>query len=180
MPNTGTPHFLRYPQLPDPPNVPLDMKNLADDTHARLDAVAAQFVPNVIRRVDTNVQTSNITGIADTETSIHTLVASLVNGRRYLLRWMGRLHVVNASSDNFQIRLREDSVSGTLLMHGIVVHTLSATGIIHNIEAEYVATATGPKTFFAGAIRVSGSTSTLTCIAAANGPRRFTLDYVAG
>lgn len=39
MGDTGPPYNLRYPELVDPPNIPLDMQELATDVHTELDRI---------------------------------------------------------------------------------------------------------------------------------------------
>jgi hypothetical protein len=178
MPDTGSPYNLRYPVLADAPNVPADIKNLADDSHASLAAVAALLNADFIRRVGTNSSNVPTTSIAGTEVSMQAAGATLVTGRRYLIRWIGRLQQ-SLGTDVFVIRLREDSVAGTQLMIAVVTVDTSPTGKLHILEAEYTAVADGAKTFFATAIRSAGS-NTLTSHAAANAPKRLTIDQVAG
>jgi hypothetical protein len=95
------------------------------------------------------------------------------------VRWVGGC-VTTVANDIYLGRLREDSVSGTILTErNRHVGTVSASGEALELEAEFTAVATGNKTFVATGIR-NGGTGTLHADATAVRNRYLYVDYIRG
>jgi hypothetical protein len=155
------------------------MKELADDTHARLDVVSGLIPINSRRRIETLQQTTPVSGIGTTEAIVHTNIsASLVNGIRYSIMWTGRI-TLTVATDIFILRLREDSITGSILTRTVVKGTTDASGFLETIIVEYISVATTSKTFVASLQR-TGGTGTATAQGHAQGPRLFAVDQVVG
>jgi hypothetical protein len=130
-------------------------------------------------RIATTTRSSNSSGITTTETVVDSVTASLVEGRTYKIRWFGQ--VFSSVADGYtRLRIREDSVSGTE-----VDQRQRSTDIAANqafpviLEGEYIAVATGSKTFVATLVRQAG-TGTVTAQAGSANPTRLTVEYVSG
>jgi hypothetical protein len=128
-------------------------------------------------RIATTVATGDSSTFT-TEAVIDTVVAPLVIGRTYRVRWM--THMLTATnSANIIIRIREDSLTGTGVQSGMVQLPLLSRAIESLIEGEYTAAATGDKTFVGTAVRDSG-TGTCNAEGAADRPRFLYVDYIRG
>lgn len=129
-------------------------------------------------RINTTIRTSNSAAFT-AETSVDNVVANLVIGRTYRIRWVGALF--SSVADGYaRGRIREDTVAGTQLQlrqQPTNVAASQAFGLI--MEVEYTAVATGAKTFHATMARQSG-TGNITCTAAADTPTYLYVEYVRG
>ena len=140
-----------------------------------------QFVAGHIpgERIATDVDTADSGTFTTTETVVSTVVAALVSGRTYRVRWYGGC-VTTVAADIYLGRIREDNVTGTILQErNRQIGTTSASGEPLELEAEFTAVATGNKTFVATGVR-NGGTGTLHADATAVRPRYLYVDYIRG
>lgn len=130
-------------------------------------------------RIGTTIDTADSGTFTTTETVVSTLTVALVSGRTYRVRSIVGC-VTSVANDIYLGRIREDNVSGTILMErNRHVGTVSASGEELSLEAEYTAVATGNKTFVATGVR-NGGTGTLHADATAVRPRYLYVDYIRG
>jgi hypothetical protein len=130
-------------------------------------------------RIATDIDTADSGTFTTTETVVSSVVAALVSGRTYRVRWVGGC-VTTVANDVYLCRLREDSLVGTALMErNRVIGTTSASGEALECEVEYTAVATGNKTFVSTGVR-NGGTGTLHADATASRPRYLYVDYIRG
>jgi hypothetical protein len=117
------------------------------------EAITAGKIPG--ERVATTTRTSN-SGTFTSETVLDTVVAPVVAGRTYRVRWVCA-HQSTVGTDVARLRLREDSVAGTQLQLDNVSFDANSQIVQRTVEAQYVADATEDKTFVATSARLSGS-----------------------
>lgn len=130
------------------------------------------------RRIATTTRTTTSSTFTTTETSINTVTAALENGKTYAVRWVteGRSTV---AADTAKFRIREDSVSGTILQAVNTAMPVVSTDFQAVLEVEYTAVATGNKTFAGTCVRNSG-TGNVSVSASANEPHYLYVEYVSG
>lgn len=110
-------------------------------------------------RIATTTRTSDTSTVTTTETVADSVTATLVNGRKYRVRYIAG-YSSSVADDTVFLRLREDSVSGTQMAifrgHS---HLTNGAGSrwVANFEAEYTASASASKTFVATYVRASGT-----------------------
>lgn len=127
-----------------------------------MSAVAAGdpiYASDVNTRLGTTTRTSDTSTVTTVETVSDSVVVTLVAGKKYRVRWVVG-YTSDTAADTVFLRLREDSVSGTVicLARGDVRVTNGAgSRWVEYPEAEYVATASGSKTFVGTYVRASGS-----------------------
>lgn len=128
-------------------------------------------------REATTVATTDSSTFTTTETVADSVTASLVSGRIYRVRWSGG-GVSTVAGDILLVRLREDSVTGTVLCErNFYIASTSSGGFGSEIEAEYTAVSTGSKTFVIAGVR-NGGTGTLHIDGASTRPRYLYVDHV--
>ncbi|MGH3735859.1 MAG: hypothetical protein ACRDT6_09600 [Micromonosporaceae bacterium] len=128
-------------------------------------------------RIATDIRTANSAGVTTTETSVQSVVAPVVQGRIYRVRWHGDL-ASTVAADEFLVRIREDTVAGTALdFRRYRAHTTA--NFPYSTETEYTADATENKTFHLTLIRSAG-TGTGRLNAAASAPAFLYVDYIRG
>ncbi|MPZ27549.1 MAG: hypothetical protein GEV12_14355 [Micromonosporaceae bacterium] len=116
------------------------------------DIITVPTVPG--SRIATTVVTADSAGFIS-EIVVMTVVAPLVTGRIYRVKFHGRFG--GSSGDTAGGLLREDSVSGTEMTGQVADIQSGVAGGVFGFEAEYTATATGNKTFVVTGRRVSGA-----------------------
>jgi hypothetical protein len=117
------------------------------------ETITAGKIPG--EQVGIDIQTSDSGGVTTTETAVQTVVASVVAGRVYLVRWHGDL-ASTVAADIFFVKLREDSATGnTLDFRRYRANTTD--NYPYNTEVEYTADATEDKTFALTLIRSAGT-----------------------
>jgi hypothetical protein len=127
-------------------------------------------------RIATSIVTTN-SGSVTSEVVIDTVVAPVVAGRTYRVRWIA--DVQSTVTDNVvRCRIREDSLTGNVLQL-INVRCTSGRDIGFIIEGEYTADATEDKTFAGTAFRQDG-VGTIALNANANEPAYLYVDYLRG
>lgn len=140
-------------------------------------AVHAGRVPDQLART---TATADVT-FTTTETAVMSVTAGLVRGRTYAVRFAGAWNSTNAG-DRIITALREDSVSGAGLVRR-QIHMRTSVSALEGrpdaMEAEFVAEATGNKTFVVSAFRNAGS-GTCGLEAASTRPCFLSVDYVRG
>jgi hypothetical protein len=131
-------------------------------------------------RIATQIDTADSGTFTTTETIVSTVVAALVNGRTYRVKAHTRCSS-SVAADRYIARLREDNATGTAIQGSNVDITAAATthGWPADLEAEYVAVATGNKTFVLTGVRGSG-TGNCFMEAGADHPSYLYVDYVRG
>lgn len=110
-------------------------------------------------RIATTARTSDTSTVTTTETVADTVVASLVSGRKYRVKWIAGYNS-SVAADTVFLRLREDSVSGTQMAIFRGYSHLSNGGgsrWVAVFEAEYTASSTAAKTFVGTYVRASGT-----------------------
>jgi hypothetical protein len=142
------------------------------------EAVASPVSFQSRRRIQTTTRTTTSATFTTTETSINTVVAALENGKTYQIRWVteGRSSV---AADTAKFRLREDTVSGTILQAVNTALPVASTDFQAVLEVEYTAVATGNKTFVGTCARNSG-TGNVSVSATANEPHYLYVEYLRG
>jgi hypothetical protein len=131
----------------------------------------------IAQRIATVELVANSAGFTTAEVQIATLTAFLTVGQRYKLMYVGYVNSTVAA-DSVSIRLREDSLTGTqFVQYTLPLPNAGGTGVLVILYGEYVAVASGNKTFVVGGIRTSG---TGTGAAQAGTARKsyFTLDLI--
>jgi hypothetical protein len=138
------------------------------------ETVIAGKVPG--QRIASMTPRTSTSSTVTTEAVIDTVVAPVVAGRIYKVTWDGRLSSTVAA-DDARLRIREDSVSGNVLMD--VVWDLALTGRTprSHLEVEYEADATEDKTLVFTLEEFAGS-GNLTAIASASAPTYLYADYI--
>jgi hypothetical protein len=130
------------------------------------------------QRIATSTRTASV-GTFTAETVIDTLVAPLITGKTYMLTWYGRLFK-DVADGIARFRIREDSISGTVLAISQLYTTVTINQSFPTIiKVQYTAVATGDKTFVTTANRQTG-TGNLTAQAAADTVAYFYIEYVEG
>jgi hypothetical protein len=138
------------------------------------ETIIAGKVPG--ERVATDIETTDSTpGITTTEAVVHTVVAPVVNGRTYRVRWHGDL-ASSAAADVFFVKIREDSLTGNTLDFRRY-YSPGANNFPYSTEVEYTADATEDKTFVLTLVRSSGSGSGRLDAGTLN-PAFFYVDYI--
>jgi hypothetical protein len=130
-------------------------------------------------RIATTVVTADSAGFTTTEVVVATVTAPLVSGRTYRLRAVPKWES-DVADDRINARLREDSVTGTIMQSDnvriLVVSSLGWGGVL---EVEYTATATADKTFVLTGQR-AGGTGTCKLGAGATRPVYLYVEYLSG
>lgn len=174
MPDTSL--GITYPASTEHTRTWEHMQALAQDVN---DLIAGGRVSG--SRIATGVRDAVFTNITGVEVAIDWITVPLVAGRTYRVRWTAAWGSSVAGDTAFS-RLRQDSVAGTLMQ--IVRVNIAATGGAGTrwdgtVEAEYTATATGNKTFYATGVRATG-TGSLTVQGDPTFPVYLTVDYIRG
>jgi hypothetical protein len=134
------------------------------------ETIIAGKVPG--ERIETQVRTSDSSGVTTTETAVDTVTAAVVAGRVYRIRY-----VMRVNSDAYRVTIREDSASGTQLMLVNLDIPILFREPQTVLEAEYTADATEDKTFVGTIDRIAGS-GTLIAVASAVSPTYLYVDYI--
>jgi hypothetical protein len=129
------------------------------------------------------VATTEVTGDSSfqaTELTVISVTAPLVSGRTYRVKFASRIGGTVAA-DIAAIRIREDSVTGTIMQSGrILISDNDAVGwgpLV--LERQYTATATANKTFVGTGQRTTGSGSPRLDAGTVN-PAYLYVDYISG
>lgn len=131
----------------------------------------------IATRVATTSVASNSSTFTNTEVSLATVTAYLIDNKRYKVAYPARFSVATAAQ-LVTVRLREDTVSGTQLQAAqVYCHSTDSVGFDVYIEVEYTATTTGNKTFVLTAQRNGGS-GNVTMLAAASSTRCLTVTLI--
>jgi hypothetical protein len=195
---------LRYQELSDPPdgadlgeNLALDVEselvrieqrittNQNDIADAQADiatnAVAITALDGRIDTLEHYVETERTATSASftAETVVDSVTATLVNGRRYRITWMGKIQ--STVADGYaRCRIREDSILGTQRQSGQLPTNVAANQSFElAMTARYTATASGNKTFVFTAQRQAG-TGNLSSFADPTAPTYFWVEPVPG
>jgi hypothetical protein len=126
-------------------------------------------------QVGYDIETSNSSGITTTETTVQTVVAPVVAGRVYLIKWFADVKSTVAGDQLF-VKIREDNASGTVLDFRRY-RANANVNFPYRTEAEYTADATEDKTFVVTLVRESG-TGTVSMAAAATSPAYLRAEYL--
>jgi hypothetical protein len=138
------------------------------------ETIIAGKVPG--ERIATAKATSSSGAIGTTETVVQTIVAPVVAGRIYKITWDGRVQsTVNA--DDIAYKIREDSVSGTVLQDVAADIAISTRTWRAHFETEYEADTTEDKTFVVTLDRLAGS-GDITMFATSTQPCFLYCDYI--
>lgn len=132
-------------------------------------------IPN--ERIATQKEVANSAAITTVETTVSSVTAALVTGRTYRLTFDGQF-TQSVAGDVFEVRFREDSSVGTSIHFRRHAPGSTAGGISYHMEVEYVAVATGNKTFVITLIRGSGTGNII--LAASTGGTYLYVDYIRG
>lgn len=147
-------------------------------TFAAGQKVRAIELNKLIRRIaTTNRTTTPSTFTAETVTD--TVSADLVTGRTYGIWWFAQCQS-SVANDQVGIKIREDSVSGTILANQrapVLVSSGTAYPIAQYVE--FVAVSTANKTFVGTMVRSVG-TGNITAGASANQQATIYVEYVSG
>ena len=130
-------------------------------------------------RIATTTVTSDSSTFTTSESAaLASVTASLVSGRTYRVRFVGRWGSTVAD-DQVRARLREDDATGTLANFSAShLFTNSASGNdLMLVEAEFTASSTGSKTFVITGQRTAGSGS-CRLDAEAAGPAFLYVDFI--
>jgi hypothetical protein len=138
------------------------------------ETIIAGKVPG--ERIATQVRTSDSAGVTTTETAVDTVVAPVVAGRIYRIRYSMRVNS-NAANDDPRVTIREDNATGTQLMLVNLDIPILFRAPQTVLEVEYTADATEDKTFV-GTIDRIGGTGTLIAVASAVSPTYLCVDYI--
>jgi hypothetical protein len=138
------------------------------------ETIIAGKVPG--ERIETQVRTSDSSGVTTTETAVDTVTAAVVAGRVYRIRYVMRVNS-DAANDDYRVTIREDSASGTQLMLVNLDIPILFREPQTVLEAEYTADATEDKTFVGTIDRIAGS-GTLIAVASAVSPTYLYVDYI--
>lgn len=129
-------------------------------------------------RIATSIETSNSANITTTETEVQTVTAAVVTGRTYRVRWSVRVSS-SVAADDITLRIREDSLTGTILQSETMDVNVSNREPRVTLEAEYTADATEDKVFSATLVRTAG-TGNVILNAATTVPTYLYVDYIRG
>jgi hypothetical protein len=172
MPTTSL--GIRYPASTDNYRPHTDMQNLATD----VDTLLVGEGP-IQRRVATNIVTTNSALITTVETVVQTVVATLVAGRTYRITVAGAC-LTSQAPVNTRVRVREDSVSGTILQsRNCSTGPSAADAAPATYEAEYTAASSGSKTIVV-TIQQQTGTGNHQWQASATSPAYLYVDYIRG
>jgi hypothetical protein len=140
------------------------------------ETIIAGRVPG--ERIATDIEISNSGNITTTETQVQSVTAPVVIGRTYKVTWSVRVNS-SVAADDITLRVREDTVSGNIL----VTETLDLDVVNREprlvLEVEYTADATEDKTFSATLVRTAGSGNVI-LNAASTVPAYLYVDYIRG
>lgn len=139
------------------------------------DTIVLATVPGA--NVATTEQTSDSTTFTTTETVIMTISVPLVIGRRYRIHHTSIIASNAAGATDVMVRLREDSVIGTILTQEVVTVGGSAFGWGPRLFREFTAVATANKTFVVTGERIGGVANTMRLEADATRPAYLYVDY---
>lgn len=130
----------------------------------------------ITRRTGAVDRTTTVSSITTTETVIDTVTAATVIGRKYEVRWDGHYRSTVAN-DRGAVKIREDSLSGTVLNERN--ERVDAANSIESANglAWYTADATETKTFVVTLVRAAG-TGTLDAFADSTRHALTTVDEV--
>lgn len=134
------------------------------------------------RRIATTTGDTDLTAATYASVAaVENVVAALVAGRTYRVRYVFNMSFANAG-DRATVRLRDASGSaGGAQISYITVFTPAAGVVVPGIvECDYLASATGNKTFQVTCERGGLAASTLQFRGAASQPRSLTVEYVSG
>jgi hypothetical protein len=114
------------------------------------------------------------------ETIVASVTAPLVSGRTYRVRFHGQFQS-SVSGDRVFVRMRQNDISGSTINVTLLIITASASspGWATTLEAEFVATSTGNKTFVVTGLRASG-TGNINLEASGSWPTFLYVDYIRG
>lgn len=130
-------------------------------------------------RVGTTNLTADSSTFTTTETEVGSITVSLVTGRLYrIVAWVGWMSTV--TGDAIRCRLREDTVTGTLMNSDQVNIGQGniTSGAYHTlVVAEYTAVSTGSKTFVVSGDQEAGS-GTCRMEHASDRPGYITVDFI--
>jgi hypothetical protein len=141
------------------------------------DRLVAGRIPG--ERIATIAIVTDSAAFTTTQVSVGAIVAPLIAGQTYLLRAVTKWES-DTQDDRIIARLREDTVSGTIMQSdNIRIQVTSTIGWGAMLEAPYTATVTGNKTFHLTGQRGGGSG---TCFlgAAATRPVLLYVNYTQG
>lgn len=130
------------------------------------------------RRIQTTIRTTTSATFTTTETSINTVTAALETGKVYQIRWATEARS-SVADDTAKFRIREDTISGTILQETVVVTPVASTDFPAILEGEFTAVSTGNKTFVGTCVRNTGS-GNISVSATSNAPHYLYVDYVRG
>lgn len=132
-------------------------------------------------RVGTQVEDTDGATFTTATVAFATCVAQLIAGRTYRIKFVTHIGLAAATTgDTANITIREDSAAGTELQgQANIPLGTSAAGNYAQIETDYTALATGPKTFV-GTGQRAGGTGTLRREAAGIRPTILSVDYAYG
>ena len=139
-----------------------DLTALESDV-ATLETTVAKMV-----RLATTTRTS-ASSTFTAETVVDSVTASLVSGRKYRIVHASRAQ--SSVADGYvRGRIREDSISGTIIQIGQIPTTIAANqSAVLILETEFTAVASASKTFVATMVRQAG-TGNITAHAATDTP----------
>jgi hypothetical protein len=141
------------------------------------------YAADVNTTIAQSVYTADSSTWTSTETSIMTVTANLVSGQTYMIEMdcnIGTSAVTytwsSTNAEASSVRIREDTVSGNQLAQGqVFMSAASSVGFALTVRVPYTATATGEKTFVAGAQKSNSSAATHIMRAATSRPGLFTI-----
>ncbi|MGH6693423.1 MAG: hypothetical protein ACREF4_22365 [Gammaproteobacteria bacterium] len=137
--------------------------------------IVAGQVPG--ERVATDIETIDSANVTTTETVVQTVVAPVISGRTYRVRWHGDL-ASSVAADIFFVKIREDTVAGnTLDFRRYRAHTTD--NFPYSTEVEYTADATEDKTFVFTLVRSAG-TGNGRLDATSTSPAYLYVNYIRG
>lgn len=147
-------------------------QTLAQDT----DALIGTY-PRILRQVGIDLTTSDATATSGTtEKVIATVSATLVSGKQYCIEFDSTWDRT-VLSDDFLVRIREDSLTGTIINGQRMPAAAALTGEGFGLRGFHTAAGDGAKTFVATVVRVGG-TGTITRRGSATGPTQTTVTQV--
>jgi hypothetical protein len=139
------------------------------------ETIVAGKIPG--ERIATTPFTSDSSSTSGTtELSVGTVVAPVVAGRVYRVRYAGEFSG-SVANDDVTVKIREDLVSGTILNRNQIDNPVTNVFPYLVLEAEYTADATEDKTFHLTLVRTTG-TGVFQRRAAADKPGYLYVDYI--
>lgn len=136
---------------------------------------ASELIAAIPQRIATTTRTTS-TSTFTAETVTDSVTAALVSGKTYkVVCNQGCSSSVAADSET--LRIREDSISGTQIQAVRVPLTVASVAVPGRLEVDYVAVATGNKTFVVTGLRASG-TGNLSHIASTGQPNNIYVELV--